>query len=525
MAKIAYILLCHKDPKAIVAQARRLTAAGDFVSIHFDGRADPADFAAIRDALDGNPGVAFAAKRYKCGWGAWSLVAASLSAVETAFDSFPRATHFYMVSGDCMPIKSAAYCHQFLDRDSCDYIESHDFFRSDWIKTGFKEERLIYRHPFNERTQAKLFYATYEVQRRLNITRKVPADIQIMIGSQWWCLRRDTIEKVLSFCRTRRDVMRFFRTTWIPDETFFQTVVRHVVPHNEIRNRTPTFLIFSDYGMPVSFYDDHYDLLLAQNYLFARKISPEAHELKARLGDLYNEDRSDFPLSGEGRRLHAFLTGRGREGRRFAPRFWEREASLGFERDVLMIVCKKWHVAKRLAQRIREQTGVPTVGYLFNEMDANLPDLGGIEKTVEKRHRHRRALLRLLMEYNGDDRLVICLDPADLDLMRDFEGDRCTTRILELDCEFSDDYLIGHAQRLGLIGADVPPMALERLMPTVRADIRHEREAIRDAGFESLIRIEQADDTETRAAAIRAFLKIDADKAGEIAGLPYLFQD
>ena len=24
--------------------------------------------------------------------------------------------------------------------------------------------------------------------------------------------------------------MRFFRTTWIPDETFFQTLVRHLVP-------------------------------------------------------------------------------------------------------------------------------------------------------------------------------------------------------------------------------------------------------------------------------------------------------
>ncbi len=31
--------------------------------------------------------------------------------------------------------------------------------------------------------------------------------------------------------------MRFFRTTWIPDETFFQTIVRHLVPEAEIRSR------------------------------------------------------------------------------------------------------------------------------------------------------------------------------------------------------------------------------------------------------------------------------------------------
>ena len=36
----------------------------------------------------------------------------------------------------------------------------------------------------------------------------MPADIQVMIGSQWWCLRRQTIEKVLEFCAARPDVLR-----------------------------------------------------------------------------------------------------------------------------------------------------------------------------------------------------------------------------------------------------------------------------------------------------------------------------
>ncbi len=69
MAKIAYILLCHKDPEAIIAQAGRLTAAGDFMAIHFDARASTADYQAIREALAGNPNVTFAKKRIRCGWG------------------------------------------------------------------------------------------------------------------------------------------------------------------------------------------------------------------------------------------------------------------------------------------------------------------------------------------------------------------------------------------------------------------------------------------------------------------------
>ncbi len=274
MAKIAYILLCHKDPEGIIAQAERLTAAGDFVSIHFDARAPRVAYDKIRTALAQNASVTFAKKRLKCGWGEWSLVNSTLLAVRAAVVAFPYATHFYMLSGDCMPIKSAEFAHAFLDRDDVDYIESFDFFTSDWIKTGIKEERLIYRHWFNERTHKRLFYTSIQAQEKLGLARAVPADIQMQIGSQWWCLRRRTVEWVLEFCDQRRDVMRFFRTTWIPDETFFQTLVRHLVPEAEIRTRTLTFLMFTDYGMPLTFYNDHYDLLLSQDYLFARKISP-----------------------------------------------------------------------------------------------------------------------------------------------------------------------------------------------------------------------------------------------------------
>ena len=143
-----------------------------------------------------------------------------------------------------------------------------------------KEDRLIYRHYFNERVNKRLFYAALTLQRKLGLERATPAGVDIMIGSQWWCLRRSTIEKILAFCAARRDVMRFFATTWIPDETFFQTLVRHLVPRVEIDPRTLTFLMFTDYGMPATFYDDHHDLLLSQDFLFARKISPEAVELK-----------------------------------------------------------------------------------------------------------------------------------------------------------------------------------------------------------------------------------------------------
>lgn len=107
MAHIAFILLCHKDPDAILDQVARLTAAGDYVAIHFDASAAPADYRKITGALTDNLNVTFVTRRVRCGWGEWSLVEATLRTLQAAFDAFAQATHFYMLSGDCMPIKSA----------------------------------------------------------------------------------------------------------------------------------------------------------------------------------------------------------------------------------------------------------------------------------------------------------------------------------------------------------------------------------------------------------------------------------
>ena len=164
MAKIAFILLCHKDPEAIIKQAERLTAVGDYMSIHFDARAKP-EFYATGSAtrLTTIPTSPLPAKRVKCGWGEWSLVQATLLCRRSRSRSVSRARPISTCSRAIAwrsnrpntPMNSSI-------ARMCDYVESFDYFESDWIKTGWKEERLIYRHWFNERSQKRRFYAMFE---------------------------------------------------------------------------------------------------------------------------------------------------------------------------------------------------------------------------------------------------------------------------------------------------------------------------------------------------------------------------
>ncbi len=97
----------------------------------------------------------------------------------------------------------------------------------------------------------------------------------------------------------------------------------------------------------------------------------------------------------------------------------------------------------------------------------------------------------MLFDYWQTDRLVLCIDPANVDLMQDFYADRSQTRLLEIECDFTDDYLIGHARRVGLAGTSTPKDTLDRLLPTIRYDVKFESDRLRDADFAGLYRIRQ----------------------------------
>jgi hypothetical protein len=133
--------------------------------------------------------------------------------------------------------------------------------------------------------------------------------------------------------------------------------------------------------------------------------------------------------------------------------------------------------------------------------------------------------MRMLFDYYETDRMIVCMDPAKIELLQDFAADRSTTRVLELDCTFSDDYLKGHAVRVGLAGARTSTETFARLIPTIRNDMLYESDRIRDAGFEHYTRMRQDADPDQNAQALAAFLSVSPDTARDIAESQSLFAD
>lgn len=88
-----------------------------------------------------------------------------------------------------------------------------------------------------------------------------------------------------------------------------------------------------------------------------------------------------------------------------------------------------------------------------------------------------------------------------------------------------DEYLTGHARRVGLAGEKTPKETLERLLPTIRADMVHESDELRDANFDGHFRIRETESIDANAAALAQFLAATPEKAYEIANIDYLFAD
>ena len=277
--------------------------------------------------------------------------------------------------------------------------------------------------------------------------------------------------------------------------------------------------------MPATFYNDHYEFLVGQDSLFARKISVGATSLRQRLGALYNSNRRDFQTSNDGKNLYKFITERGRTGLRFAPRFWELEITIGRDRELFIIVCKKWHVAKRFVEKIRPHAKMPLLEYIFSEDVKELPELGGILSNHQKKARHRRALMRMLYEYYETEKLAICLDPSNIDLIRDCASDRNTTRILEINCESDDQYILGHARRIDLISDQTAVETLVKLLPSIRNDLKKEIDSIGDLKLEFAYKIDEKGATQRNADELSRFAYIAADQALDIVTLDWIYSD
>lgn len=331
---VGIVMLVHTALDRAEQVARHWARGGCPVVIHVDKNVPTASYDRFVKNLSDTPTVLFS-KRYRCEWGSWGLVAASQDAAELLLDQFEEVRHVYLSSGSCLPLRPVSELVEYLEqRPRTDFIESATTADVPWTVGGLDHERFTLFFPFSWRRHRYLFDKFVDLQRWLGLRRKIPMGVVPHMGSQWWCLTRQTLTAILQDPeRTTYD--RYFKQVWIPDESYFQTLAR--LYSTNIESRSLTLSKFDFQGKPHIFYDDHLQLLRRSDCFVARKIWPHADGLySAFLNDPTRVVSMQEPNPGKIDRIFAKAVDRRTRGRpglymqsRFPRHGWENGMTAG----------------------------------------------------------------------------------------------------------------------------------------------------------------------------------------------------
>ena len=273
---VGFVMLCHTALERAAEVARHWSERDCPVVIHVDKRVPRPTYDKLVAALADLGNVRFSG-RFACEWGTWGIVAATQTASTMMLRDFPEVRHVFLASGSCLPLRPVDELKAYLQsRPRVDFIESVTTEDVGWTIGGLNMERFTLRFPFSWRRQRKLFDGYVRLQRRLGFKRHVPDGLVPHLGSQWWCLTRQTLSAILE-SPEREELDRYFRRVWIPDESYFQTLVRQY--STNVESRSLTLSKFDFQGKPHIFYDDHLQLLRRSDCFVARKIWPQAEKL------------------------------------------------------------------------------------------------------------------------------------------------------------------------------------------------------------------------------------------------------
>ena len=398
---------------------RHWSAAGCPLVIHVDKSVPTKDYNGFVTNLQDLPDIRFS-KRHRCEWGTWGLVAATQCAAQTMLEEFADVRHVYLASGSCLPLRPVEELKDYLaDRPHTDFIESATTADVPWTMGGLDQERFTMSFPFSWRRNKFLFDRFVALQRLVGYKRKIPNGIVPHMGSQWWCLTRQTLSAILDD-PDREIYDRYFRKVWIPDESYFQTLARQY--SRQIESRSLTLSKFDYQGKPHIFYDDHLQLLRRSDCFVARKIWPFADRLfTAFLTDPSGAMKRTEPNPGKIDRIFAKAVERrtrGRAGLYMQSRFPVETRENGLTCGQFSVFEGFSDLFENFESWLAKTTGTRVHGHLFAPERAEFSDgqtvmNGALSDSAKLRDYNPRAFLTNLIWNTRGERQCFQFGPRD----------------------------------------------------------------------------------------------------------------
>jgi hypothetical protein len=215
--RIAALIAAYHYPEALERLLDRLNTPLWKPFVHIDAKSNFLHFAHLQNKAE------FSEMRFPVYWGGFGLVRTTLHLLKMALQD-PAATHFYLMSGQCFPIKDDNYISYILSESEGNFMT---YARMPiWHKPI---ERIAEWHYFDTKSAVlqTLLGKLFRTFPRRDVA-KLLRGMRPFGGSGWWILNRSTVEKVFTFLRENAWYIKAFRFSEISDELFFHTLVLHL---------------------------------------------------------------------------------------------------------------------------------------------------------------------------------------------------------------------------------------------------------------------------------------------------------
>ncbi|MFL5885662.1 MAG: beta-1,6-N-acetylglucosaminyltransferase [Thermoleophilaceae bacterium] len=212
---IAYVILAHKNLDQVVRLVGRLEGPRSRFVIHVDAASELTDGVVKlgeRDDVE-------LAERFRCPWARFGIVDATLAALPQALAD-PAVRRITLMTGQDYPIAPRARIEAFLLDEHPDesFIEHFPLPRTDWAGGGGIERIEDWYVGFLGKKPRSLRNS------RVGLRRSLPYALEPYQGGASWSMTRELAELVVEYVRTHPRVTRFYRHSFAPDESFFQTI-------------------------------------------------------------------------------------------------------------------------------------------------------------------------------------------------------------------------------------------------------------------------------------------------------------
>lgn len=227
MYRIAYILSAYRDAPHLVRLIEALDFNADFY-VHIDLKADMRPFKELlKDRVTFVP-------RHWVSWGGWEQVEYQKELLAAVLRSGVNYDRVVCLSGQDYPLWSNEHLHCFFqEHKDTEFIMGMNLTRS---SNAYQQGKIVNYHLFRDLKWRNLWWKNKFIVASRNLLKVLPVkkravvaldgkETDVYFGSDYWALTLPCARYVYEKLCTEKEMVRYFKTSFVPSELCIQTLV------------------------------------------------------------------------------------------------------------------------------------------------------------------------------------------------------------------------------------------------------------------------------------------------------------